>query len=233
MAKKTGIRKIETNIPYDTFISSIDGIIGTVKRATLNVYFTSKKIYELDNNMFVVFDIYDNTGEMKALLIGDRDKEFISLVDSIKVNDNFVEYKISGDISIPVDIDNLGIPFIKDIKNNKVFCIYAIQKNLKPKYLELKHLAKLEIKKVRDGISIVQQSIINGLKLDDKSISMKELHVMYCFNGDDGFDLNIHQFYNLYVYPLIKNKEIKVCNLNQCTKDKVLPMIEYELIYNK
>ena len=231
MTKKIGIRKIETNIPYDSFISSINGIAGAVKGVTLDVYFTSKKIYELEDTMFVVFDMYDSTGEMKALLVGNRDKDFTSLVDSIKI-DVDVKYRISGNVSIPADTDDAELSFMNELKDNKLFCIYALQRNPKSKYSEQKHLARTEIEKVRDGISIVQQSIVDGLKLDDKSISMEELHIMYCYNGDDGFDLDIHQFYNLYVSPLIKSKEIKVCNLNQCTKEKPLPMTEFELMYN-
>ena len=231
MTKKIGIKKIETTIPYDSFISCIDGIAGAVKGVTLDVYFTSKKIYELEDTMFVVFDMYDSTGEMKALLVGNRDKNFTSLVDSIKI-DVDVRYRISGNVSIPADTEDAELSFMNELKDNKLFCIYALQRNPKSKYSEQKHLARTEIEKVRDGISIVQQSIVDGLKLDDKSISMEELHIMYCYNGDDGFDLDIHQFYNLYVSPLIKNKEIKVCNLNQCTKEKPLPMTEFELMYN-
>ena len=230
MTKKIGIKKIETNIPSDSFISSIDGIAGAVKGVTLDVYFTSKKIYELEDTMFVVFDMYDSnsTGKMKALLVGNRDKDFTSLVDSIKINDD-VRYRVSGNVSIPDDVE---FPFMNELNNNKLFCIYALQRNPKLRHYELKRLARTEIEKVRDGISIVQQSIVDGLKLDDKSISMEELHIMYCYNGDDGFDLDIHQFYDLYVSPLIKSKEIKVCNLTQCTKEKPLPMPEFELMYN-
>lgn len=231
MTKKIGIKKIETSIPCDVFVSSIDGIVGAAKGVNLDVYFTSKKIYELEDTMFVVLDMYDGTGEMKALLVGNRDKDFTSLVDSIKINDD-VRYRISGNVSIPDDTDDAELSFMNELKDNKLFCIYALQRNPKSKYSEQKHLARTEIEKVRDGISIVQQSIVDGLKLDDKSISMEELHIMYCYNGDDGFDLDIHQFYNLYVSPLIKSKEIKVCNLNQCTKEKPLPMTEFELMYN-
>ena len=228
MTKKIRIKKIETTIPYNSFISSINGIAGAVKGVILDVYFTSKKIYELEDTMFVVFDMYDSTGEMKALLVGNRDKDFTSLVDSIKINDD-VRYRVSGNVSIPDDVE---FPFMNELNNNKLFCIYALQRNPKLRHYELKRLARTEIEKVHDGISIVQQSIVDGLKLDDKSISMEELHIMYCYNGDDGFDLDIHQFYNLYVSPLIKSKEIKVCNLNQCTKEKPLPMTEFELMYN-
>lgn len=231
MTKKIGIKKIETNIPSDSFISSIDGIAGAVKGVTLDVYFTFKKIYELEDTMFVVFDMYDSTGEMQALLVGNRDKDFISLVENIKVSAD-VRYRISGNVSIPADTDDVELPFMNDVKNNKLFCIYALQRNPKSMYSELRELAKTEIEKVRDGISIVQQSIVDSLKSDDRSISMEELHIMYCFDGDDGFDLDIHQFYNLYVSPLIKSKEIKVCNLKQCSKEKPLPMPEFELMYN-
>lgn len=229
MTKDVKLRRIKTSIPDDVFVSSIDGILGPVKDVNLDVYFTSKKIYELEDTIFVVLDMCDSTAEMKALLVGNRDKDFISLVDSIKIDDA-VRYRISGNVSIPAD--DVELPFMNEFKDNKLFCIYALQRNPKSKYIELRQLAKIEIEKVRDGISIVQQSIIDGLKLDDKSISMEELHIMYCFDGDDGFDLDIHQFYNLYVSPLIKSKEIKVCNLNQCSKEKPLPMTEFELMYN-
>lgn len=230
MTKKIGIKKIETSIPCDVFVSSIDGIVGASKGVNLDVYFTSKKIYELEDTMFVVLDMYDGTGEMKALLVGNRDKDFTSLADGIRINDD-VRYRISGNVSIPVETDDVELPFMNDIKNNKLFCIYAFQRKPKSEYIELKHLAKMEIEKVRDGISIVQQSIIDSLK-SDKSISMEELHIMYCYDGDDGFDLDIHQFYDLYVCPLIKSKEIKVCNLKQCSKEKPLSMPEFELMYN-
>lgn len=229
MTKDVKLRRIKTSIPDDVFVSSIDGILGPVKDVNLDVYFTSKKIYELEDTIFVVLDMCDSTAEMKALLVANRGKDFISLVDSIKIDDA-VRYRISGNVSIPAD--DVELPFMNEFKDNKLFCIYALQRNPKSKYIELRQLAKIEIEKVRDGISIVQQSIIDGLKLDDKSISMEELHIMYCFDGDDGFDLDIHQFYNLYVSPLIKSKEIKVCNLNQCSKEKPLPMTEFELMYN-
>ena len=119
MTKKIGIKKIETNIPSDSFISSIDGIAGAVKGVTLDVYFTSKKIYELEDTMFVVFDMYDSnsTGKMKALLVGNRDKDFTSLVDSIKINDD-VRYRVSGNVSIPDDVE---FPFMNELNNNKLF----------------------------------------------------------------------------------------------------------------
>lgn len=164
MTKKLGVKKIETTIPYDVFISSIVGLVDKVSKVTLDVYFTFKKIYELEDTMFVVLDMYDSTGEMKALLVGNRDKDFTSLVDSIKIN-NDVRYRISGNVSIPADTDDAELSFLNELKDNKLFCIYALQRNPKSKYSEQKHLARTEIEKVRDGISIVQQSIIDSLSM--------------------------------------------------------------------
>ena len=73
MIKKINFKKIETKVPYDTFISKIDGLVGQVKNVTLDVNVISKKIYELDDAMFVLLNIFDNTGEMSALLVGHRD----------------------------------------------------------------------------------------------------------------------------------------------------------------
>lgn len=125
MTKKIGIKKIETTIPYDTFVSSIDGLIDKVNKVTLEVHFISKKIYELEDTMFVLIDIYDKSGEMKALLVGNRNQDFISLVDNIKYG---LKYRISGNVSVvPGDADDVELPFISEIKNSKLFCIYALQ----------------------------------------------------------------------------------------------------------
>lgn len=125
MLKKIGIRKIKTSIPDDVFVSSIDGIVGATKGVNLDVYFTSKKIYELEDTMFVVLDMYDSTDEMKALLVGNRNQDFISLVNNIK---HGLKYRISGNVSVvPGDADDIELPFISEIKNSKLFCIYALQ----------------------------------------------------------------------------------------------------------
>ena len=125
MLKKIGIRKIKTSIPVDVFVSSIDGIVGATKGVNLDVYFTSKKIYELEDTMFVVLDMYDSTDEMKALLVGNRNQDFISLVNNIK---HGLKYRISGNVSVvPGDADDIELPFISEIKNSKLFCIYALQ----------------------------------------------------------------------------------------------------------
>ena len=97
MTKKIEIKKIKNTISYDAFISSINGLVGKVKNINLEVYFTSKKIYELEDIMFVLLNMYDNSGDMKALLVGNRNKDFISLVDNIKYG---LKYRINGNISV-------------------------------------------------------------------------------------------------------------------------------------
>ena len=125
MTKKIGIKKIKTNVPYDAFISNIDGIVGATKGINLEVYFTSKKIYELEDTMFIILNMYDNSDEMKALLVGDRNKDFISFVDNIKYG---LKYRISGNVSvIPEESDDIELPFMNELKNSKVFFIYALQ----------------------------------------------------------------------------------------------------------
>lgn len=237
MTKDVKLRRIKTSIPDDVFVSSIDGILGPVKDVNLDVYFTSKKIYELENTMFVVLDMYDGTGvDMKALLVGNKVDHFISLVNGIKLK--VKKYRISGNVSVPDGDDDAELPFMDDIKNSKVFFIYAVQWNPKPDDHPIK-LARKEIERVRDGISIVQKSIIDTFRCGD-CVNMFVLYFEHCFCGDDpygtvdlsdsdNFTLNINQFYNLYVQPLINSKKIRIYNSKQGTK---IPVEELELIYN-
>lgn len=125
MLKKIRIRKIETEIPYDVFVSSIDGLISKVDRVNLLVYFTSKKIYELEDTMFVLLNMYDNSGEMSALLVGNRDADFQTLVQNIRFG---LKYRIAGNVSILTnDEETSTLPFIDELNNSNVFCIYALQ----------------------------------------------------------------------------------------------------------
>lgn len=125
MLKKIGIRKIETEIPYDVFVSSIDGLISKVDRVNLLVYFTSKKIYELEDTMFVLLNMYDNSGAMSALLVGKRDTDFQTLVQNLRFG---LMYRIAGNVcTLDNDIEDRELPFISEIKNSKLFCIYALQ----------------------------------------------------------------------------------------------------------
>lgn len=95
------------------------------------------------------------------------------------------------------------------------------------------NLARLEIERVYKNLGIVQESIVEYLKFMDCSIPIEELHIHYCFDGEDTFILDIHQFYSLYIYPLLISKKIRIANFKKCAKDTPLPMTEYELKYVK
>lgn len=125
MIKKINFKKIETKVPYDTFISKIDGLVGQVKNVTLDVNVISKKkIYELDDAMFVLLNIFDNTGEMPALLVGHRDSDFQHLIQDIRIG---LKYRIVGNVSMIDDSFDESLPFLDEISGDKVFCIYALQ----------------------------------------------------------------------------------------------------------
>ena len=124
MIKKINFKKIETKVPYDTFISKIGGLVGQVKNVTLDVSVISKKIYELDDAMFVLLNIFDNTGEMSALLVGHRDSDFQHLIQDIKIG---LKYRIVGNVSMIDDSFDESLPFTNEIKNGKVFFLTAIQ----------------------------------------------------------------------------------------------------------
>lgn len=124
MTKKINFRKIETTIPEDKFISTIIGLIGKIKNVTLDVNVVSKKIYELEDSMFVFLDIADNTGGMSAVLVGNRNVDFRTLVQNIKFG---VNYRVAGNVSVIDDSFDDDLPFRDEISGDKLFCIYAIQ----------------------------------------------------------------------------------------------------------
>ncbi len=124
MAKKIGFKKIVTNIPYDSFISQIDSLLGKVKNVTLDVSIVSKKIYEEEDYMYVLLTIFDSSGEMSALLVGNRDVEFQTLVQDIKIG---LKYRVVGNVSMVDDSFDEKLLFEDEISGDKLFCIYAIQ----------------------------------------------------------------------------------------------------------
>ncbi len=124
VTKKINFRKIETKIPHDSFISKVDSFIGRVKNVTLDVNVVSKKIYELDDAMFVLLGILDDSGEMSALLAGNRNADFQTLVQDIKFG---LKYRIAGNVSVVDDAFDEDLPFLDEISGDKVFCIYALQ----------------------------------------------------------------------------------------------------------
>ena len=123
MTRKINFRKILTTIPYDSFVSQIHGLVGRTKNVTLDVNIASKRIYELEDTMFVFLDILDNTGNMSAVLVGNRNVDFRTLVQNIKLG---LKYRIAGNISL-IDDSLDDLPFRDEISGDKLFCIYAIQ----------------------------------------------------------------------------------------------------------
>lgn len=119
MFKDIKIRKIETSIPYDVPVTSIASLPDSGK-ATLEVYFTSKNIYEVNDKKFVILDIMDNSAEMKAMMLIDSSN---NIVDDIKFG---LKYRIAGIVSI-VDGGDDELPFLDNVKGNKVFFIGALQ----------------------------------------------------------------------------------------------------------
>ena len=119
MFKDIKIRKIETSIPYDVPVTSIASLPDSGK-ATLEVYFSSKNTYEVDGKNVVVLDIMDNSAEMKAMMLIDSSN---NIVDDIKFG---LKYRIAGIVST-VDGDDDELPFLDDVKGNKVFFIGALQ----------------------------------------------------------------------------------------------------------
>ena len=123
VTRKINFRKILTTIPYDSFVSQIHGLVGRTKNVTLDVNIASKRIYELEDTMFVFLDILDNTGNMSAVLVGNRNVDFRTLVQNIKLG---LKYRIAGNISL-IDDSLDDLPFRDEISGDKLFCIYAIQ----------------------------------------------------------------------------------------------------------
>lgn len=124
MVKKIGIKKIVTNIPYDSFISQIDSLVGKVKNVTLDVSIVSKKIYEEEDYMYVLLTISDSSGEMSALLVGNRDADFQTLVKDIRFG---LKYRIVGNVAMIGDSFDEDLPFLDEISEDRLFCIYALQ----------------------------------------------------------------------------------------------------------
>ena len=124
MNKKINFRKIETTIPEDNFISSISGLIGKIKNVILVVNIASKKFYELEDTMFIFLDIVDNAGGMSAVLVGNRNADFRTLVQDIKLG---LKYRIAGNVSVIDDSLDDDLPFRDEIIGDKLFCIYGLQ----------------------------------------------------------------------------------------------------------
>ena len=124
MAKKIGVKKIATTIPEDAFVSRIEGLVGKVKNVTLDGTFSNMMVYEVEDTMFVLVDFTDCSGKIPTLIVGARDDEFRSFVESIIMKH---EYRISGSVSLVEDIGDNDLTFINALKGRQVFCTTAIQ----------------------------------------------------------------------------------------------------------
>jgi hypothetical protein len=125
MTKKINFKEIKTTIPSNITISKINDLNINSKRITLNVNVISKKYYEVDNSIIVILDIEDSTGKMKAILGGNRNNSFITFIESITVG---LKYKICGNVYLYDDeLNDIELPFINEIKENKMFFVYALQ----------------------------------------------------------------------------------------------------------
>lgn len=126
MIKKVKFGIPETTIPENTFISTIDGLVGKLRNVTLEGEFHNKKIYEFEDTMVVLLEFVDSSSKIAAVIFGNRDDEFKSFIREIFVNH---KYKIRGTVTVLEDIDEdaLYLPFIKELKGKQVFAITAIQ----------------------------------------------------------------------------------------------------------
>ena len=120
--KDIGIKEIKTNIPNDTFVSRIDGIIGNVKNVVFEGSFSNMHVYELEKGMIVTFDFNDKTGTIPALIIGDRDKDFKDFLESIILSHT---YRVRGNVRLVEEADD-QLPFSKDLLNKSILAITAI-----------------------------------------------------------------------------------------------------------
>lgn len=81
----------------ETYISKIGNIVGKVKNATFEVIIKDIQITENDDDIAAIMEVQDETGTIKALLVGEREKEFTKIINSLKIDN---KYRIRGDVSI-------------------------------------------------------------------------------------------------------------------------------------
>lgn len=133
---KVKYKSVKTEVPDDTYISKIESVIGKVKNVTFEVSLEDMKIYELEDVMFVIMNIKDNTGVMSALIVSNNDNETKEVINTIS-NNLKSKYLISGMTATNVDFmreqlneltENNDI-FKKDMFKDKMLLVRAIQRN--------------------------------------------------------------------------------------------------------
>ena len=244
-------KKVETTIPEDIQVSSINKLSTKEKNITLEVHFISKDIFEVDGAMFVLFNMYDSGGEMRALLVNNISKDFSNFVKDIKLP---FKYRINGNVSTikdDADLDELEIPFIDRLKNTRVFliraleCIEGSEEELEEAKKHMNYLknsrlgrelvprARDEINNIFNSLEVIRESVIVELKTEkgrDNFPSLQHLHFIFCYDFDrEKYLLDMHQFYHLFMCPLIKDKLVRISNY-ESSDDKPLPFDEFEYI---
>ena len=120
--KKIGIKKINTSINQDEFVSQISGIIGNVKNVTFEGTFSNMRVYELNKGMIALLDFTDKTSTIPVLIIGNRDKEFKDFLENLLMRHT---YRVQGNVRKVKEID-VELPFTNDLLNKSILCLTAI-----------------------------------------------------------------------------------------------------------
>ena len=71
------------------YISKVGNVVDKVKNATFEVIIKDIQITETDNDIAVIMEVQDETGTMKALLVGEREEEFTKVVNSLKIGSKY------------------------------------------------------------------------------------------------------------------------------------------------
>ena len=79
------------------YISKIGNVVDKVKNATFEVIIKDIQITETDNDIAAIMEVQDETGTMKALLVGEHEEEFTKVVNNLKIGS---EYRIRANVSI-------------------------------------------------------------------------------------------------------------------------------------
>lgn len=79
------------------YISKIGNVVDKVKNATFEVIIKDIQITETDNDIAAIMEVQDETGTMKALLVGEPEEEFTKVVNNLKIGS---KYRIRANISM-------------------------------------------------------------------------------------------------------------------------------------
>ena len=99
----------------EAYISKIENIVDRVKNAIFEIIIKDIQITGNDDDIAAIMEVQDETGTIKALLVGEREEEFTKIINSLKI---YNKYRIRGDVSILND----------ELINGKTLVIKAIDK---------------------------------------------------------------------------------------------------------